>query len=127
MNWNNGKLDYSELASIIHQYCSAKHCILQKKLEKCKISLLYLCKDLANIDDHGCPKAYNRLENDDADDNCSNYPYRHKKTFHCAEKKAYVYRISTLIFLIICNLLFSLVIFSSETRVLLENELIKNI
>ena len=69
-----------------------------KGLEKFKILLPYLCMDVENFDDLGCPKASKLLENDDAEWNCSNYPYRHKKTLHCAEKKAYVYGIWTLNF-----------------------------
>ena len=98
INWNHGKLDYSELAFIIHQHCSPTTEYFAKGLEKCKILSPYLCKDVENLDDLGCPKASKLLENDDAEWNCSNYPYRHKKTLHCAEKKAYVYGIWTLIF-----------------------------
>ena len=64
-----------------------------KGLQKCKILSPYLCKDVENFDDLGCPKDSKLLENDDAEWNCSNYAYRHKKTLHCAEKKAYVYGI----------------------------------
>ena len=88
INWNHGKLDYSELAFIIHRHCSPTTEYFAKGLEKCKVLLAYLCKDVKNLDDLGCPNASKLLENDDADWNCSNYPYRHKKTLHCAEKKA---------------------------------------
>ena len=81
----------------------------------------YLCKDVENLDDLGCPKASKLLENQDAEWNCCNYPYRHKKTLHCAEKKTYAYGKWTLNFLIIfnvcirdCFLSFSFVIFFSE-------------
>ena len=94
-NWNHGKLDYSELAFIVHQHCSPTKEYFAKGLEKCKILFSYLCKDVENLDDLGCPKASKLLENDDAEWNCSNYPYPHKKTLHCAEKKAYVYVIWT--------------------------------
>ena len=98
LNWNHGKLDISELAFIIHQHCSPTTEYFAKGLEKCKILSPYLCKDVKNLDDLCCPKASKLLENDDAEWNCSNYLYQHKKTLHCAEKKAYVYGIRTLNF-----------------------------
>ena len=37
INWNHGKLDYSELAFIIHQHCSPTTEIFAKGIEKCNI------------------------------------------------------------------------------------------
>ena len=92
--------------------------ILQKDLK------VDLCKDVESLNDFGCPKNSKLLENDNAEWNCSNCQYRQKKIRHCAEKKAYVYGIWTLIFLIIfnvcirdCNLLY--LKFFSEFRVVL--------
>ena len=93
IKWNHGKLDYSELTFIIHQHCSPTTEYFVKGLEKYKILSPYLCKNVENLDDLGCPKACKLLEKDDAEWNCSNYPYRHKRTLHCAEKKGYVYGI----------------------------------
>ena len=98
INGNHGKLEYSELASIIHQHCSPTSEYFAKRLKKCKILSPYLCKDVENLDNFGCPKASKLLENDDAEWNCSNYPYQQKKTLHCGEKKTYVYGIWTLNF-----------------------------
>ena len=98
INWNHGQLDYSELAFIIHQHCSPTTKYFAKGLEKCKILSPYLCKDVENLDYLGCPKASKLLENHDAEWNCSNYPYRHKKTLHCAEIKTYAYGKCTLNF-----------------------------
>ena len=95
LNWIHVKLDYSELIFFIHQRCSPTTEYFAEGFEKCKVLLPYLCEDVENLDDLGCPKASKLLENDDAEWNCSNYPYRHKKTLHCAEKKAYVYGIWT--------------------------------
>ena len=36
INWNHGKLDYSELAFIIHQHCSRKQSTLLKDLKNAK-------------------------------------------------------------------------------------------
>ena len=98
INWNNGKLEYTELSSIIHQHCSPTTEYFAKGLEKCNLLSNYLCKDVENLDDLGCPKVSKLLNNSDTDWDCSNYPYRHKKTFHCAEKKAYCYGTWTLDF-----------------------------
>ena len=70
--------------------------IFAKGLEKCNLLSNYLCKDVENLDDLGCPKISELLNNLDTDWDCSNYPYRHEKTFHCAEKKAYAFGIWTL-------------------------------
>ena len=97
--WNNGKLEYTELSSsIIHQHCSPTTEYFAKGLEKCNLFSKYLCKDVENLDDLGCPKVSKLLNNSDTDWDCSNYPYRHKKAFHCAEKKAYAYGTWTLDF-----------------------------
>ena len=62
INWNHGQLDYSELAFIIHQYCSPTTEYFAKGLEKCQVLSPYLCKDVGNLDDLGCPKASKLLE-----------------------------------------------------------------
>ena len=108
--WNHGKLEYTELSSIIHQHCSPSTLqeYFAKGLEKCNLLSNYLCTDAENLDDLVYPKVSNNLNNSDTDGDCSDYPYRHKKTFHCAEKKAYAYGIGLLIsYLItynICNI-----------------------
>ena len=96
IKWNNGKLEYTELSSIIHQPCAPTTENFQKGLEKCNLLLKYLCKDVENPDDLRCAKISKFLNNSDTDWDCSNYPHRHQKTFHCAEKKTYAYGIWTL-------------------------------
>ena len=98
VNWNNGKLEYTEFSSIIHQHCSPTTEYFAKGLEKCNLLSNYLCIDMENLDDLGCPKVSKLLNNSDTDWDCSNYPHRHKKTFHCAEKKAHAYGTWTLDF-----------------------------
>ena len=88
VNWINGMLDNSELASNIHEPSSIAREHFAEGVEKCKILTPYLCKDAENLDDLGCPKASKLLENNDAEWSCSNYPHRLKKNLHCAEKKA---------------------------------------
>ena len=41
INWNHGKLDYSELAFIIHQHCSPTTEYFAKGLEKSKILSIF--------------------------------------------------------------------------------------
>ena len=98
ITWNHGKLENCELAFIILQHCSPTTEYFAEGLEKGKLLSPYLCKDVENLVDLGCPKASKLLENDDAEWTCSNYPYQHKKTLHCAEKKAYAYGKRTLNF-----------------------------
>ena len=96
INWSSGKLKYIELSSIIHQHCSSTTNFFAKGLEKCNLLSNYLCKDVENLDDFGCPKNSKLFKNLDTDWDCSNSPYRHKKTFYSAEKKAYAFGILTL-------------------------------
>ena len=95
INWSSEKLEYIELSSIIHQNGSPITDYFAKGLEKCNLSK-YVCKDVENLDDLGCPKVSKLLNNLDTDWDCSNNPYRHEKTFHCGEKKAYGFGIWTL-------------------------------
>ena len=53
INWNNRKLEYTELSSIIHQHCSHTTEYFAKRLKKCNLLLKYLCKDVENLDDLG--------------------------------------------------------------------------
>ena len=89
--WNNRKNDYSDPPTIIHQHCSPTTEYFANVLEKCKVLSNYLCKDVENLDDFGCPKASKLISNEDIIWESSNYPYRHKKTLNCAEKKTYAY------------------------------------
>ena len=40
-------------------------------------------KEVENLDDHGCPKVQNLL--DEEMWNCSSYPFRHNPAFYCGE------------------------------------------
>ena len=64
INWNNGKIDYSDLPTTIHQHCSPTTEYFAKGLEKCKILSNYLFKDVENLDVFGCPKASKLISND---------------------------------------------------------------
>ena len=87
INWNNGKLEYTELSSINHQHCSLTTEYFAKGLEKCNLLSNNLCKDVENLDDLGCPKVSKILNSSDTDWDCSNYPYRHKRHFTLQRRK----------------------------------------
>ena len=45
-----------------------------------------LAKELENLDDHGCPKVQDLVDEDWLI--CSSYRFRHKATVHCAVRNA---------------------------------------
>ena len=49
-------------------------------------NLLLLDKQVENLEDHGCPKVQDLVGEEIWI--CSSYPFRHKTTLHCAERKA---------------------------------------
>ena len=64
-----------------------------KGYEKCKILSEIMETKVTNLDDYECPKVQNLIFKDEEyDRRCSNYPFRHAKTFHCAERKAFAYK-----------------------------------
>ena len=63
-----------------------------KGYEKCKILSEFLETKIINLDDYACPKVQFWIFKDkEYDWRCSNYPFRHAKTFHWAERKAFAY------------------------------------
>ena len=85
INWNNGKVDYSDLPTIIHQHCSPTTEYFAKGLEKCKILYNYLCKDVENLDDFGCPKASKLISNKIQSGNVVTTPTDTRK--HCTVQR----------------------------------------
>ena len=57
-----------------------------KGTEKCKLLGNLLDKEVENLEVQGCPKVPDHV--DEKVWNCSSYPFRHKTTFHCAERNA---------------------------------------
>ena len=57
-----------------------------KGTEKCKIFGVLLDKEVKVLVDHGCHKVQAFI--DEENWICLIYPFRHKTTFHCAERKA---------------------------------------
>ena len=82
--WNRRRLDYSELSNILPRDVTGEY--FEKGTEKCKILGNLLDRDVENLEDHGCPKVQDLV--DEGNWICSSYPFRHKTTLHCAERDA---------------------------------------
>ena len=54
--------------------------------EKWKIFGNLMDKEVENLQDHGCPKFHDPV--DEEVSICLSYPFRHKATLYCAERKA---------------------------------------
>ena len=82
--WNSGRLHYSELPNILPRDIKGE--FFAKRTEKCKILASLMDKEVETLDDHGCPKVQDLV--DEEIRICSRYPFRRKTTLHCAERKA---------------------------------------
>ena len=78
------KLNYSEFSNILHRAVKGEY--FAKGTEKSKILGNLKNKEVENLEDHGCPKVRDLV--DEEVWICSSYPFRHKTTIHCAERKA---------------------------------------
>ena len=81
---NSGRLDFVELTNMLLGAAKAEY--FAKGTEKCKILGNLLGKKVEILEDHGCPKVQDHV--DEEIWVCSRYPFRHKTTLHCAERKA---------------------------------------
>ena len=81
---NSGRLDYSELSNILARAVKSEY--FAEGTEKCKIFGNLLDKKVENLEDHGSRKVQELV--DEENWICSSYPFRHKTTLHCAERKA---------------------------------------
>ena len=72
--WNSGHLDYSELSNILPR--ALKVDFFSKNLENCMILGKLLDKEVQNLEDHGCPKVQNLV--DEEIWICSSWPIRHR-------------------------------------------------
>ena len=82
--WNSGRLDYSKLSNFLPGAVKGEY--FAKGTEKCKILSNLLDKEVEILEDHGCPKVQELV--DEENWICSSYPIRHKTTLHCAEPRA---------------------------------------
>ena len=92
INWNSGHEKYTELEKILKKLKAPETEFFAKGYEKCKNLSEILETKLTNLDDYACPKVQNLIFKDEEYDwRCSNYPFRHANTLHCAERKAFAY------------------------------------
>ena len=82
--WNSGRLDYIEISNMLLRAVKAEH--FAKGTKICEILGNLLDKEAENLEDHGCPKVQDLV--DEEKKICSNFPFRHKTTLHCAEREA---------------------------------------
>ena len=74
--WNSGRLDYSELSNILSRAVKGEQ--FAKGTAKWKIIGNLLDKDVEDLEDHGCPKVQDLV--DEEVWICSSYPFGHKIT-----------------------------------------------
>ena len=88
--WSSGKLDYEKLFAVFYDIRVVIAEVFAKGLEKCRLLINLLGRNVENLDDYGCPKIQDLVKTDSSWI-CSSYPLRHKTRLHCAERKAKVY------------------------------------
>ena len=92
INWNSGHEKYTELQKILKKLKAPETEFFAKGYEKCKILSEILETKVTNLDDYARQKVQNLIFKDEEYDwTCSNYPFRHANTLHCAERKAFAY------------------------------------
>ena len=79
--WNSGRLHYGELPNIFPSDVTGDY--FANATEKCKILGSLMGKELENLEDHGCPKF-----RDLVDERRNVDLFRHETSLHCAERKA---------------------------------------
>ena len=83
IDWRSGALDYNDVTKILTSVKQYKAECFAKRLEKCTMLNALLGKQVENLDGYGCPK----IQEFNCDWLCSSYPYRHRTTLHCSEKR----------------------------------------
>ena len=87
--WNSGRLDYSELSSILPRAEKGEY--FKRGTEKCTFLGNSLHKEVENLEDSGSPKVQEIV--DEKIGIFPSYPFRHKTTLHCAERKTKLFGI----------------------------------
>ena len=82
--WNRRGLDYSELSNILSIAVEGEY--FANGTEKSKTHGNLLDKEVEILEDHGCPKVQDLV--DEEIWICSSYPFGHKTKLHCAERTA---------------------------------------
>ena len=91
--WSSGKLEYEKLFAVSYDIKVMNAEVFAKGFENCKLLTRLLGQNVENLHDYGCPKVQDLVGAGEANSSriCSSYPFRHKTTLHCAERKAKVY------------------------------------
>ena len=82
--WNRGRFDYSDLSRILPRAVKGED--FAKWTEKCKILGNLLDKEVESLEDHGCPKLQDLV--DEEIWIFSSYPFRNNTTLYSAERKS---------------------------------------
>ena len=91
--WSSGKLDCDKLFSVFYEKKVMNAEVSAKGLEKCRLFTRLPGQNVENLDDYGCPKIQDLVQEGKANCSwiCSIYPFRHKTRLRCAERKARLY------------------------------------
>ena len=92
INWNSGHDKYTELEKILKKLKAPETEFFAKGYKRF-FAKGYSVRNFGNKGYIlGCPKVQNLIFKDEEYDwRCSNYPFRHANTLHCAERKAFAY------------------------------------
>ena len=88
--WSSGKLDYDKFFAVFYDIKVMNAEVFTKGFEKCRLLTSLLGQNEENLDDYGRPKIQDIIKTDSLWI-CSSYPFRHKTSLDCAERKAKVY------------------------------------
>ena len=88
--WSRRKLDYEKLFAIFFDRKVMNAEVFAKEIEKCRLFTILLGQNVETLDHYGCPKNQDLVKTDNSWF-CSSYPFRHKATLHCADRKAKAY------------------------------------
>ena len=91
--WSSGNLEYEKLFALFYDIKLMNAEVFGKQFEKCRLLTRLLGRNVENLDEYDCPKGQNLVGEGKTDSwwICSSYPFRHKTSLHCAERKAKVY------------------------------------
>ena len=88
--WSSGKLDYDKFLAVSYDIKVMNAEVFAKGFEKCSMLTNLLGQNVESLDDYGCPKIQDLVEANSLWI-CSSYPFRQKRGFHVAERKAKMY------------------------------------
>ena len=91
--WSSGKLDHDQLFAVFYDMKIMNAEVFAKGLKRCRLLTGLLGQNLENLDDYGCRKTQDLVEEGKTDSSWiwSSYFFRHKTRLHCDETKAMVY------------------------------------